>query len=295
MRERPHLLIVRSVNQRRAIKTQAPISLSMGLRFSRRLLTVAWMCAALLLGQTWLSAFGARVHAEDSARTEVLLRVLSTSPSFRVRVQAAMALSHMPAEPRTVAALKQATSDPHPSVREACVAALGVLKEPAQRDPVRANQRAKYYVLVGETSAKTAVSADTLRAMRAHVVSLVAGLDGVRLAPAGEDQATARRVVTRDALVGYSVESVVHSLERRGDAVRAQVAVVIATYPGRNIQAMLTGSAQVSGSGNGEAAQRKAAEVAFASALKRLPSVLDSSRLEARASAPAATASARRP
>lgn len=240
------------------------------------------MCVFLLLG----GAFGSSSVSAEDARAELLVRVLSSSPSFRVRAQAAVALSHMEAAPRTLAALRASLRDEHPVVREACTAALASLEGPARAKPTPARASDKYYVHVGEPSAKTAIDPGTLKAMHEHVVNLVARLDGVRLAPDGEDQRTAKRVLERDALIGFSVESVVNELERRGDSVRVNVSVVVATYPGRNIQAMLTGSANVSGRGNDDGAQRKAAEVAFASAMRRLSGVLDASRLEARVSTP---------
>lgn len=239
------------------------------------------MCVCLLLGGA-LQAWPNSASADEAARSAILLRVLTTSPSPRVRAQAAMALGQMPADPSTLAALRTALSDPHPVVREAVTVALTSLD--AKRSEPRSTASApKYYVQVGTPSAKTEVSSSTLREMREHLVDLVSKVDGVRLAPATEDQSAAKRVLARDALVGFSVESVVNSIERRGDSVRVNVAVVIATYPGRNIQAMLTGSASVSGRGNGGEAQRKAAEVAFASALRSLSTVLDSSRLQASA------------
>ncbi len=211
-----------------------------------------------------------------------------------MRAQAAVALSHLQSEPRTVAALKASLSDKNAVVREACTAALASLDGPAARPsatparaiatPARASD--KYYVHVGEPSAKAAMDPGTLKAMNEHVVNLVARLDGVRIAPKGEDRRDAKRVLERDALIGFSVESVVNGLERGADSVRVNVSIVVATYPERNIQAMLTGSASVSGGGSDGMAQRKAAEVAFASAMRRFPSVLDASRLEARASAP---------
>jgi len=242
------------------------------------------LCALLLLA-FGADRFGSTARAQDTARSALLLRMLATSPSFRVRAQAAMALSHMPADRNTLSVLKTALGDDHPVVRKAAETALASLDGGADRQPeAPAARPARYYVQVITPSTKAAVSASTLREMREHVVRLVTQLDGVRLAPEAEGQAAAKRVLQRDSLVGISVESVVNSIERRSDSVRVNVAVVVATYPGRNIQAMLTGSASVSGRGNGGDAERKAAEVAFASALRSLPSVLNSNQLEASAS-----------
>lgn len=207
--------------------------------------------------------------------------MLSSSPSFRVRAQAAVALSHQPSDGRTLAALRTALKDKAAPVREASAAALVSLEGQNAAGTRTAGRAAKFYVHIGEPSAKTSISPVTLRAMRVHVADLVAKLEGVRLAPDHEGQAAAELVLARDSLAGFSVESVVNSLERRGDVVRVNVAVVIATYPGRSIQAMLSGSASVSGRGDDDAAQRTAAEAAFASALRRLPTFFDASGLEA--------------
>ncbi len=261
------------------------------------------MCALVVLmaGLIPLS-----VAAQANAREELLMRALATSPSFRVRVQAAVALSHVPSAPRVLAVLRASLNDPHPSVQEACAAALqtlagsgtvAVMAVPSQRGPAPVKGPAKYYVHIGEPSAGAVLPSGALKALRAHLMSLIGNVEGVRLAPEREDSKAASRVIERDGLVGFSVGSVVNTLEKRGDSVRANVAVVVATYPGRDIRAMLTGTASVSGRGVDEETQRKATAVAFESALRKLSNVLEASRLEARAmrtEAPRARARARR-
>lgn len=237
------------------------------------------MCAGMLLA----AAFSSPASAQTTPREEVLMRALATSPSFRVRAQAAVALSQASPDPRVLSALRVALNDSHPSVKEASAAALKALEAAAPARPRNGHGSARYYVQIGEPSAEKLLSPQALKALREHLTQLVAKVDGVRLAPAREDREAAARVMARDDLVGFSVESVVSSLEKRADSVRVKVAVVVATYPGRDIRAMLSGSASVSGRGEGEQAQRQATAVALESALRQLPSVLEASRLEASA------------
>lgn len=253
-----------------------------------RRLTLVALYTCMLLAAALLS----QASAQTTAREEVLVRALSTSPSFRVRAQAAVALSHASPDPGVLSALRVALHDSHPSVKEASAAALRALepKAPARRGSGRGG--ARYYVQIGEPSAERLLSPHALKALREHLTQLVAKVDGVRLAPAREDREAASRVIARDGLVGFSVESVVNTLEKRADSVRVKVAVVVATYPGRDIRAMLSGSASVSGRGASDEAQRQATAVALESALRSLPSVLESSRLEARAT-PTLTRTAR--
>jgi hypothetical protein len=95
------------------------------------------------------------------------------------------------------------------------------------------------------------------------------------LAPENEAPKAAERVLRSEKLVGYFVDSSVTKIETRPDgSVRAQVSVIIGTYPGRDIRAMLSGAATVSGGGTGEAAKLQAVEAAFTGALRRLPQAM---------------------
>jgi hypothetical protein len=67
------------------------------------------------------------------------------------------------------------------------------------------------------------------------------------------------------------------NLETRPDgAVRAQVSVVVQTYPDRNVRSMLSGAATVMGE-SGPAAQRAAIEGALTSALRNLSTAMAAS------------------
>jgi hypothetical protein len=107
------------------------------------------------------------------------------------------------------------------------------------------------------------------------VATQVAQIQGVRLAPENEDRKAAERVISSGKLVGYFVDSSVTNIEIKPDgAVRAQVSVVVGTYPGRDIRAMLTGGATLSGGGSGEDAKVQAVQAAFTGALRKLPQAM---------------------
>jgi hypothetical protein len=119
------------------------------------------------------------------------------------------------------------------------------------------------------------LSAPALRGLREHVVQQVTQIEGVRVAPENEDKKAAAKVIGAGKLVGYFVDSSVTKVESRPDgSVRAQVSVVIGTYPGRDIRAMLSGAATVSGGGTAEALKVQAVQAAFTGALRRLPQAM---------------------
>ena len=261
----------------------------------------------------------ASVAAAD-ARTDFLIRMLSTSAQFRVRTQAALALGGQQQASVVTQALAKALSDEHPAVRAASAASLGRLKDPtAVRRAAFRTERprqfgapgsasgprclgtsaaavastakssgtssssgsyapsgsATYYVGVGLPGSQVGLSAPALRDLRAHVVQQVTQMEGVRVAPENEDKKAAAKVIGSAKLVGYFVDSSVTKVEARPDgSVRAQVSVVIGTYPGRDIRAMLSGAATVSGGGAGEAAKVQAVQAAFTGALRRLPQAM---------------------
>lgn len=64
------------------------------------------------------------VTAFADARTDYLVRMLSSAPTFRVRVQAAISLGSVRTEPAVIQALTGALADEHPAVRAAAAAAL---------------------------------------------------------------------------------------------------------------------------------------------------------------------------
>jgi len=256
--------------------------------------------------------------AAADARTDFLVRMLSTSTQFRVRVQAALALGAQNAESQVVGALSRGLRDGHPSVRSASASALEKLREPsalaaleaARRDrdadvrravesaiaslssrPQRATATSAptrgspstpqpsgtptYYVGIGAPGDRVGLPKAELERLRAHLVRTVAGMEGVVLAPSRESENAARKVMKADGLVGFYVDASVTKVEVRSDgAVRAEVSIVVGSYPERSIKAMLKGAATVPSGGSSPVARERAVEGAFSGALRRLPQAM---------------------
>lgn len=77
---------------------------------------------ALVCVVTAALAIAATAFAD--ARTDYLVRVLRSSPMFRVRTQAAISLGSVRTAPEVIDALSDALRDDHPAVRAAAAAAL---------------------------------------------------------------------------------------------------------------------------------------------------------------------------
>lgn len=242
----------------------------------------------------------------DDPRSTYLIKLLEGSSQFRVRAQAAISLGSVEASPAARTALTAALRDAHPAVRAAAATSLGrvgdsdavaVLRR-LERDPeapVRSAVRAsiarlererapsdsvvdlprstgpaRYYVAVGEPASRVPhVDGPALAQARAYIKSRVAQIDGVRLAPDSESARAAETVLKKEGLKGFFLESSIVSVEKKaGGAMRVAVSVIVATYPGRDMRAMMQGAATVSGS----SAQiyRQALEGAFSGALRQL-------------------------
>ena len=266
-----------------------------------------WLVVASATSIMWSAS-----SAQADARTDFLVRMLSTSAQFRVRAQAALALGQQTPDRSIVGALVSALRDEHPAVRAASASALERLKDPtaiaglkaAQSDgdssvrtavrnalaalqPAAASARVAptpsptpsgtpvYYVGVGVPGSQVGLSAPTLRNLRQYVVSQLAQIEGVSVAPENEDRRAASQVIGAQKLVGYYIDSSVTSVEQKPDgSVRVQVSIIVGTYPGRDMRAMLSGAATVSGGGSGDAAKEQAAQAAFSGALRRLPQAM---------------------
>ncbi|QQR88822.1 MAG: HEAT repeat domain-containing protein [Myxococcales bacterium] len=258
----------------------------------------AWLCLLLLLSAcfvVWPS-----VTQAQSARANFLIKRLKTSDHFRVRVQAALSLGDIPASTQVHQALVSSLDDDHPAVRMAAVAALEMQKDTdalsaiskrlRDRDPkVRsaaaraisviekvqeARSAQKYYVGVGLPGSNvTGLARKVLAEIREFLRARVAGMPGVRMVPDDESKKEAARVLADGSLTGFYVDSSVVKLEETADGLRAEVSVIISTYPGHDIRAMLNGAARVSG-GDPTLMRRRAIEGAFSGALRRLPQAM---------------------
>ncbi len=246
-----------------------------------------------------LACLGIATHAHaQNARTDFLIRKLQTSTHFRVRAQAALSLARVERSSESVRALIVALKDEHPAVRSSAAAALQEMRDcsalPAlrriARDPdptVRSavnqaisalehtetqDQRGVFYVGVGSLGSNVqGIKGGSLQALRHFVKQRIATMAGVRLAPDNESEAQARSVLQKQSLVGYYVDSSIVNVEQSSDQeVRAEVSVILSTYPGHDIRAMLSGAARVSGGGDFATMRQQAIEGAFSGALKRL-------------------------
>lgn len=259
------------------------------------------VCSALLTAVPTVQA---------DARTDYLIRLLRTSSTFRVRAQAALSLGRLEARPEIVEALTGALRDQHPAVRTSAAASLEQLGDPealgalrsARNDrdatvrsaiaravrslervartqprsqPVPSEPRAgpaRYYVGVGMPGSTGGdVDRRVLSQAREFITQRVRTIDGVRLAPENESSSSARRVLGRERLTGYYLDSSIVRVERTGGNTRAVVSVIVGTYPGRDMRVILQGAATVQGGGTGPGADKQAIEGALTGALRRLP------------------------
>ncbi len=260
---------------------------------------VGWVLVSAAL------AFSSVQVVSADARVDYLIKTLRTSDSFRVRVQSCLSLAATNTEPDVLGALQGALDDKHPAVRKAAALALKRHADPSSlaalkahrkdRDPSArraileaisaidgAGANAKYYVGIGQPGNKASASRSAIQHLRPALVREVRKINGVLIAPEKESNRQARKALSANKLTGYYVDSSLVSLEPSGAGVTAVVSVVLNTYPGRNMRAMLQGRATYPAGGMSEQSVQKALEGAVAGALRRLPQALAAS--DARAS-----------
>lgn len=202
-----------------------------------------------------------------------------------VRAAAASSLERLN-DPASLAALRAVERDSAPEVRAAVQSAIRTLERTARAGgrtgPGTATAAAaggsvgptgtpRFYVGVGMPGTKVAaIDPAVLRGARAFIATRVQTLEGVVVAPESETSRQATQVLRSRSLTGFYLDSSIVSLETRADGgVRAQVSVVVQTYPDRNVRSMLNGAATVMGE-SGAAAQRAAIEAALTGALRNL-------------------------
>ncbi|MEM9731207.1 MAG: HEAT repeat domain-containing protein [Myxococcota bacterium] len=241
--------------------------------------------------------------AHADRREDYLIRLLRNSNAFRVRAQAALSLGQLERTPATVTALERATRDRHPAVRVSAISSLRQLgaKETlptvraAARDRNKAVRRAaaeavrsleaigdrqrgpgrtRHLVAVGMPGAKAErVSRQMLFDARLFLSEKLVEIAGVELAPDDLSPADAKREIAQRKLHGYFLESSIVTLRPRGNGVRAEVSVIVLSYPSRNMRAMLRGAATASGTYSAGTAEQ-AIQGAIVGALRRLPQVM---------------------
>ena len=261
--------------------------------------------AVLCVLLVWLQAG----LAIADARTDYLVRLLSTSKTFRVRAQAALSLGKVEQNERVVRALGTALNDKHPAVRLAAISSLERIGDPKvirflrvkTKDENKSVRRAagkavanlksiasatsrrgpglpKYYVALGTPAAKVnGVDHATLRQLQAEIENQLLQRQGVVLAPGNQKQRLVQSILRGLRLRGYFLDVSVVSLEKKGIATRAEVSVVLATYPGRDMRATLKGSAIAKG-GDPSMRAQNAILGAAGGALRRVATAMEKAR-----------------
>ncbi len=138
---------------------------------------------------------------------------------------------------------------------------------------------ARYYVGIGLPGTTAGVSDAVRRSARESLRTAAAGVSGVEIAPDGETAAAATRVLRSRSLTGFFLDSTITTVEDTPAGVRVVVQIVVQDYPGRNVRAMLSGRATITGEHNTSSpAVADAIGAAFAGAMRQLPAAMAGSR-----------------
>ncbi|MDW8361213.1 MAG: HEAT repeat domain-containing protein [Myxococcales bacterium] len=228
----------------------------------------------------------------NTAASRALAIALREDEHPAVRTAAAAALEQVgDTSPQVLSALETAVREERDrAARDAASRALASLRRlarmrpPASPSPASgaasvdpspppaSSGPARYYVGIGVPGTRVAsIDRETLERARAFIERNVAAMEGVRLAPANESNEAARRVLSRDRLTGYYLDSSIVSLEQSPAGTRAVVSVIVGTYPGRDMRVILQGAATVQGGSSGPTIRQQAIEGALSGALRRLP------------------------
>lgn len=238
------------------------------------------------------SQFRVRVQAAISlggaADGEDVVEALSGALSDAhpaVRAAAANSLGRI-GSPAALPALRSAKKDPEGPVKKAVAAAIAKLSRAGRQGPAPAEPPvrggdvvgARFYVAVGETASRAAgVDAALLGVAREHIRRVVSKMDGVQLAPGDESPRRVSAVLKKRELKGFFIDSSVVSIEpRAGGGTRVAVSIIVGTYPGRDMRAMLHGAATAIGSGS--SIKEQALEGALSGALRKLPQAMNAAR-----------------
>ncbi len=246
------------------------------------------------------------VHAEDGAA--YLRNLALNSSSFRVRVQALISLGREAPSTTSRATMQEALGDGHPAVRTAALdglarhgdhtslAAIAArfrdASPPVRRSAARAHAALeqmlanrepapgaskKYFVQVGRSSSSVSgMSPEALAEAKRVTERTLAGMDAVWVAAGDESPAAVNKLLKQQNLHGFVVDSSIVTIEKTPSGLRAVVSVIVGTYPGRDIRAMLRGAATAQGGDERKAAVR-AVSGAMQGALRQLPSALQQS------------------
>jgi hypothetical protein len=221
---------------------------------------------------------------ESSAGAVSALTAALSDGHPAVRAAAANSLGRI-GTPASVAALRKLQRDPEEPVRSAAQVAIARLETSQASKSVFASARSNptpepepgpplYYVAVTAPATRIAtIDRKALADARNFIKQRVGQIRGVVIAPDGEDNRAADRVLKKNNMKGFALDSAIVSVEKKGAAgTRVSVSVIVATYPGRDMRAIMQGAATVSGSGADASTQ--ALEGALSGALRQLPQAL---------------------
>jgi hypothetical protein len=258
-------------------------------------------------------------EAQGAGSTDYLIRLLRDSDAFRVRARACDALGSRATDAGVMEALSGALRDTSGAVRAACVSSLGRVGDasvlPALRALDRDSEREvrdaartaitaiegrtgggapggggapsgggasgppRFYVGIGLPGTTAGASDVIRRSAREALRTAAAGVAGVVIAPDGESAADATRVLRARSLAGFFLDSTISTIEDTPAGVRVVVQIVVQDYPGRNVRAMLSGRATITGEHNTSSpAVADAIGAAFAGAIRQLPAAMAGSR-----------------
>lgn len=250
-----------------------------------------------------LLALSATSASADDPRSTYLIKLLQGSTQFRVRAQAAISLGAIEGSEVAVGALVSALRDAHPAVRAAAATSLGRVGDASviaklkalERDPeepVRVAARTStqkleksapsdddvvapagpplYYVAIAEPATQVSeLDKKMLAQARTFIRQRIGQIQGVRLAPDTETSQAAEQVLKSQRLKGFYLNSSITSVEKKPTGeTRIAVSIIVATYPGRDMRAIMQGAASVSGAGSQTYTQ--AMEGAFSGALRNV-------------------------
>jgi len=219
-------------------------------------------------------------------RVALLIEQLGNAADFRLRTQAALALGAL--EDRSATApLCQALDDKSDSVRSAAAAAIGKLKDSAglpclknhladtnaavrlviersvnalrgpawPAKPPAPGPNDTFYVVIGSVTDKTGRRDNSVAPLvGATMQDKLLSLRGYAVAPQGESEAAAARVIRQRTLRGFLLQTRVEPPRSSSNALTVQVRVTVWTYPGKALRGEVSPKLTMSGVAAGDKA-----------------------------------------
>lgn len=216
-----------------------------------------------------------------------LIQQLKTSDDFSVRTQAALALGATNDDAAVAPLCEVLGADSNDAVRAACAAGLGKLKKPdgltclKDRKDKEANASVKsaiekaikdiekgasaipagtkFYVAIGAPNNKTSRTNDDIeKVLRDAMSARLLAAGGFAVAPKGESNSDATKVISGKNLKGFMLQPTVNAFSGDGGALSLTLNVVIQTYPGKDIKGEIAPKVSVGGAAPGDKAMEDA-------------------------------------